>query len=200
MMVGPWQRLPCGRATDGLVTYAAEGIGAPAGSHEAGCEYCQTAIDEFGRLWLPVRRWAQREVDLPDDFVATVIARVRRIVQSPRHVVSVSSRGATTVTSWVLGLIAASAARQVPGVAAITPSRAGRQPAARFGAEGAHVHEVDDASISVGLTLVARTDQSLPDLADAVRRKVMSSIADQAGVNVGSVDIVVDDLDVPDST
>ena len=65
-------------------------------------------------------------VSVPDRFVATVMSRVRRIAQSPRHAISPQARGATVVTSWVLGLIAATATRDTPGVAAVTGRRQAR--------------------------------------------------------------------------
>ena len=46
-------------------------------------------------------------------FRATVMPRVRRIAQSPRHAIAASARGAAVVvTSWVLGLIGATAIRE----------------------------------------------------------------------------------------
>ena len=115
-MAGRWETLPCGANSERLVEYAADGLRPPAGSHEAGCSYCQAAIGEFAELWRPVREWSTLEVSVPGRFVAAVMWRVRRIAQSPRHAISVSARGATVVTSWVLGLIAATATRDTPGV------------------------------------------------------------------------------------
>ena len=117
-MAARWETLPCGTDPERLVGYAADGTRPPAGSHEARCGYCQAAMGEFAALWRPVRVWSTGEVSVPDRFVATVMARVRRIAQSPRHVISASARGATVVTSWVLGLIAATAIRDTPGVVA----------------------------------------------------------------------------------
>ena len=93
MTVPGWEALPCGADPELLVDYTTEGAEPPAGSHEAECGYCQAALRELAELWLPVRQWSERDVSVPRRFVATVMSRARRIVGSPRHVVSASARG-----------------------------------------------------------------------------------------------------------
>ena len=157
MTTARWETLPCGADPEQLVEYAAEGSDAPVGSHEAGCAYCQAALREFAELWLPMRQWSERDISVPRRFVATVMSRVWRIVQSPRHAVSASGRGATMVTSWALGLIAATATEDTPGVSAITgrPARLGRRAVVRCSADGVDIDEVEDGAISVTLAVTA---------------------------------------------
>jgi uncharacterized alkaline shock family protein YloU len=201
---GPWQALPCGADPELLVERAAEGAEAPAGSHEAGCVYCQAALREFAELWLLVRHWSKADVTVPRRFVATVISRARRIVESPRHAVRAPGRGLTTVTSWALGLIAATATEDTPGVSAMTGRLAGqsRRAASRCGADGVEIDEVDEGAISVALAVSAgplssRPVVSLADLADTVRHNVITAIADHTDLTVASVDVNIDDIDVP---
>jgi uncharacterized alkaline shock family protein YloU len=198
-MAARWERLPCDTDPERLVGYAADGLRPPAGSHEAGCAFCQAAMGEFAALWRPVREWSTREVSVPDRFVAAVLVRVRRIAQSPRHAISASARGATVVTSWVLGLIAATATRDTPGVVAVTgaPTDLHRRAAVRYGADGVDIEEIDEAAISVRTSISAGPVASLPDLADTVRRNVIAAIGDHTQLRVDAVDIDVDDLDVP---
>ncbi len=198
-MAAQWERLPCGSDPERLVRYAADATRPPAGSHEARCAYCQAAMGEFADLWRPVREWSTREVSVPDRFVAAVMSRVRRIAQSPRHVISVSARGATVVTSWVLGLIAATATRDTPGVVAVTGTPKGphRRAAVRYGADGVDIDEIDGAAISVRTSISAGPVASLPDLADTVRRNVIAAIGDHTQLHVAAVDIDIDDLEVP---
>ena len=196
-MAGRWETLPCGADSERLVEYAADGLRPPAGSHEAGCSYCQAAMAEFAELWRPVREWSTLEVSVPGRFVAAVMWRVRRIAQSPRHAISVSARGATVVTSWVLGLIAATATRDTPGVVTGGPTDLHRRAAVRYGADGVDIDEIDEAAISVRISISAGPVDSLPDLADAVRRNVIAAIGDHTQLHVDAVDIDIDDLDVP---
>ena len=198
-MAARWEALPCGTDPERLVRYAADGLRPPAGSHQAGCGYCQAAMGEFAELWRPVREWSTGEVSVPDRFVAAVMSRVRRIAQSPRHAISVSGRGATVVTSWVLGLITATATRDTPGVVAVTgvATDLHGRAAVRYGADGVDMDEIDGAAISVRTSISAGPVASLPDLADTVRRNVMAAIGDHTQLRVAAVDIDLDDLDVP---
>jgi hypothetical protein len=198
-----WEALPCGADPEKLVEYAAEGADAPGGSHQAGCAYCQVALREFAELWLPVRRWSERDITVPRRFVATVMSRVRRIVGSPRHAVSTSGRGATMVTSWVLGLMAATATDGTPGVTATAarPASLGRQAVVRCGADGVDIDELDGGAISVSVAVTAGPVNAWPvatlaDLADPVRHNVMAAIADHTQSKVATVDVNIDGLDL----
>ncbi len=198
-----WEALPCGADPERLVEYAADGAEALTGSHEAGCTYCQAALREFAELWLPVRQWSECDITVPRRFVATVMSRVRRIVESPRHAVRTSGRGLTMVTSWALALIAAAATEDTPGVTAITGRPAGlsRRAVVRCGADSVDIDEVDEGAISATLAITAgpvntRPDASLTDLADAVRHNVIAAIADHTHLTVAAVDVNIDDLDV----
>jgi uncharacterized alkaline shock family protein YloU len=199
MTTAGWETLPCGADPEQLVEYAAEGAEAPAGSHEAGCAYCQTALREFAELWRPVRQWSERDMTVPRRFVITVMSRVRRIVESPRHSVSASGRGVTMVTSWALGLIAATATEDTPGVTAITgrPAGLGRRAVVRCGADGVDIHEVDEGAISVTLAVTARPVASLADMAGTVRHNVIAAIVAHTQLSVAAVDVNIDELDVP---
>jgi uncharacterized alkaline shock family protein YloU len=199
MTAARWEGLPCGTDPEQLVEYVAEGVEPPAGSHEAGCAYCRAALREFAELWLPVRQWSQRDIRVPRRFVATVMSRVRRIVESPRHGVSASGRGVTMVTSWALGLIAANAAERTPGVAEISgrPVGLSRRAVVRGGADGVDIREVGEGEISVTLALAARPVPSLADLAGTVRRNVIAAIADHTQLKVVAVDIKIDQLEAP---
>ena len=103
------------------------------------------------------------------------------------------------VTSWVLGLIAATATRDTPGVVAVTgaPTDLHRRAAVRYGADGVDIDEIDEAAISVRTSISAGPVASLPDLADTVRRNVIAAIGDHTQLHVDAVDIDIDDLEVP---
>ena len=105
-----WERLPCGRDKERLLEIVAESKPIEAGSHEATCPYCQAALAELNSLWAPVRQWSSRPTHVPTHLVQTVIARVRRMTQSPHHVVAATAKGVTSVTSWVIAQFGAEAA------------------------------------------------------------------------------------------
>ncbi len=214
MTGGLWEELPCGADPELLVESAAEGVEAPAGSHEAACAYCQAALREFAQLWLPVRQWSERKVTVPGRFVETVMSRARRIVQSPRHAVSASGRGVTMVTSWALALMAATATEDTPGVTAITARSPGlsRRAVVRCGADGVDIGAAEGGSISVAVAVTAGPvtagpvtagpgnpwpGTSLANLADTVRQNVIAAIADHTQLGVAAVDVSIDDLDLP---
>jgi uncharacterized alkaline shock family protein YloU len=192
-----WTTLPCGADPARVVTYAADRVAPPTGSHESSCPYCQAAIEEFAELWQPVNDWARREIRVPDRFLATVMSRVRRLVQSPRHVADISARGTTTVTSWVLGLIASGAARDTAGVSSITGTPSDnrqRRAAVRYGADGVDIDEVDERDVSVALGVTVQPSPDLVAIADTVRRNVISAINDHTTIRTTEVDITIDDL------
>lgn len=192
-----WTTLPCGHDPAPLITYVADHTAPPAGSHAATCPYCQAAISELGELWEPVTAWAQRDIRLPERFLATVVARIRRVVQSPHHVASTGTKGTTTVTSWVLGLIASAAIRDTPGVTAITGAGTStrRRNAIRYGADGVDIAEVGAADIAATLGITARARPDLPLLADTVRHNVIDAIANHTTIRTAEVDITIDNLD-----
>lgn len=196
-----WATLPCGRDPEQLLATAADDAPVASSDHEATCPYCQQALEEFAELWRPVREWAHQDVETPRGLMATVISRVRRIAQSPRHVAAITGRGATTVTSWVLGLIAAAVTEATPGVGRITPAPPSRlwtvgnpRFSVRYGADGVDITEVDESAISVAIAMTADAGSDLTDVADRVRHNVISAIGAATNIEVVSVDITVGDI------
>jgi uncharacterized alkaline shock family protein YloU len=191
-----WDTLPCGTDPETLLAYAADRTAPPPGSHHATCPYCQAAISEFIQLWGPVRQWATSNIALPDRFVATIIHRVRRLVQSPRHAADITARGTTTVTSWVLGLIASDATHTTPGVTqtTTTPTGGDRSGAVRYGADDVDIDEIGALDIAVTLSLTAQPVPNLIDLADTVRHNIITAISRQTHIHTAQVDITIDDL------
>jgi uncharacterized alkaline shock family protein YloU len=199
-----WTTLPCGREPEQLLALAADEAPVAAFDHEATCPYCQQALQEFAELWRPVREWAHQDVETPLGLMATVISRVRKIAQSPRHVAAITARGTTTVTSWVLGLIAAAVTEATPGVSRITPAppsslRSVGRPrfSVRYGADGVDITEVDEAAISLAIAMTAEAGSDLSDVADRVRHNVISAIGGATSIEVVSVDVTIGDISSP---
>ena len=107
----------------------------------------------------------------------------------------------TSVTSWALALIAATATEDTPGVTAITGRPAGlsRRSVLRAGADSVAIREVDEGAISVTLALTTGPPCrcNLAELAETVRHNVVTAITDLTQLSVAAVDVNIDDLDVP---
>ncbi|MDQ6837768.1 MAG: Asp23/Gls24 family envelope stress response protein [Actinomycetota bacterium] len=191
--------LPCGRDTERLLGLVADQTPIGPGSHEAACRYCQAALGELAGLWEPVTQWAALEVTAPADLVRTVIARVRRIAQSPHHVATATSLGVTTVTSWVVSLIAGQTAADTAGVAGVTSPGGRRRGSdrterARGAADGVEVTESGAAAVGLRFGMAVAPAGDLVGLADDVRRRVIDQVRSEAGIQAAEVDIVITDL------
>jgi uncharacterized alkaline shock family protein YloU len=122
------------------------------------------------------------------------------MTHSPRHVVASTARGATSITSWVIGLVGTEVALRVPGVSAVgegDPKNSWDSTASvvRQGADGVQISEVDDAAVSLHFALRVRPVYSLLQLAEAVRSEVIGELRRQADLDVSEVNIVVNDID-----
>ena len=126
--------------------------------------------------------------------------------ESSEHVSALASEhGTTTIADQVVAKIAGIATRNVQGVYAV-----GGGAARAFGAireyipgsgsdttSGVHV-EVGERQAAVDLDLVADYGVSIADLAQAVRRSVITSIERMTGLEVTEVNIDVNDVHLPD--
>ena len=131
------------------------------------------------------------------------LARAPR--ESSEHVSALASEhGTTTIADQVVAKIAGIATRNVQGVYAV-----GGGAARAFGAlreyipgsgsdttSGVHV-EVGERQAAVDLDLVADYGVSIADLAQAVRRSVITSIERMTGLEVTEVNIDVNDVHLP---
>lgn len=204
-----WDHLPCGRDKERLLQFVADGIPLSPRSHEANCPYCQAAFNELSMLWAPVSQWATRSVPVPADLLRTVIARVRRMTQSPHHVVASTARGLTSVTSWVIGILSSEAALRIPGVTGVggkTSEKGGHVSDVRNGADAVGVTEVGTAAVSVDFSIEVRpsathtesnpsaVDDDLLALSDRVRASVIGQLRQSAAIEVSDIDVTVDDI------
>jgi len=58
--------------------------------------------------------------------------------------------------------------------------------------------EVGERQAAVDINLVVEYGVSIPDLADAVRRNVVSAVERMTGLEVTEVNVTVDDIHLPD--
>jgi uncharacterized alkaline shock family protein YloU len=200
-----WDRLPCGRDKERLLEIVADRRLVHRGSHETTCPYCQTALAELSSLWAPFREWSSRPTPAPAHLVRTVIARVRRMTQSPHHVVAASAKGVTSVTSWVIAQFGAEAALRVPGIGSIGSSHSRSDSGqhsglVRQGADGVEVTEVGAEAVSLQFSLTVRPVTDILSLAESVRSEVIGELRRRADLEVSEVDLVVTGVELDESS
>ncbi len=116
----------------------------------------------------------------------------------------VGSDGRTTIADTVVSKIAGIAAREVSGVHALGGGTARAVGAIRDRIPGSSTNHAQGVSVEVGerqaavdVQLVAEYGVSISDLADGIRRNVISSIESMTGLEVTEVNIDVQDVHVP---
>lgn len=154
-------RLPCGAQVADLIEQAAD-RGGWRSPHQAACEHCQALLPQLERLWRPVRDLAAERVAVPEGLVAAVMYQVRRLVRAAWLGVHAGTRGTTRVARTAVAKLAALAARTVPGVGGVLS----HVP------EPAEPAEVAGGRTGLQLGLVTEYGQSIPAVAEAVRRSV----------------------------
>jgi len=116
----------------------------------------------------------------------------------------VSSLGRTQIADTVVSKIAGVAARDVNGVYKLGGGSARAMGALRERIPGASTNASQGVSVEVGekqaaidLDLVVEYGVSIADLADAVRRNVITSLERMTGLEVVEVNLTVNDLHLP---
>jgi hypothetical protein len=157
-------------------------------AHQATCPYCQTALEELGRLWARVDRFARVPVRVPAGLAVAVLGRVRELVGGGGQVLLRGGRGVTRVSVWALGRMAALAAAGVPGVRAVLGRVVNARGEPRSGGP----------PVAVELEVVTEYGDSAVEVGEAVRRRVRAELAALAGVDAESVDVTVEDVAGPE--
>lgn len=126
---------------------------------------------------------------------------------------SATSQGKTTIENAVVAKIADMAAREIPGVHDLTPKGAGKaisgmasniaRTVTGGGDSGQPTQVVNvtvgeiEAAVDLGMTV--DYGESIPQVADAVRRNIMGRVEAMTGLKVKEVNIDVTDLYFPNA-
>ncbi|MFL6055797.1 MAG: Asp23/Gls24 family envelope stress response protein [Actinoallomurus sp.] len=118
----------------------------------------------------------------------------------------VGEHGKTAIADAVVAKIAGMATREVPGVYAM-----GSGLSRAFGAVREHLPraggpsitqgvmvEVGERQTAIDLDMIVEYGVSIPDLANGVRRNVISAVEKMCGLEVKEVNITVGDIHLPD--
>ena len=104
------------------------------------------------------------------------------------------SVGKTTLTSDVLLTIARMAALEVEGVNRMAPVRGGVDSLLGRGTEGVRM-AVEDNNVFVDLHLVLDEDVNIREVSRTVQQTVARAIAEMTGLEVGHVNIHIEDIE-----
>jgi len=117
----------------------------------------------------------------------------------------VTEHGKTTISDAVVAKIAGIATREVSGVHALGGSTARAVGALRERIPGGRINHSQGVSVEVGereaavdLELVAEYGVSITDLSAGIRRNVILAIERMTGLAVTEVNIVIQDVYLPD--
>ncbi len=115
-----------------------------------------------------------------------------------------TSQGATTIADTVVSKIAGIATREVSGVHSVGGGAARALGSLRDRIPGSSTNQSQGISVEVGETqaavdvdLVADYGVAIADLANAVRRNVITSVQRMTGLEVTEVNIAVNDVYIP---
>jgi uncharacterized alkaline shock family protein YloU len=115
------------------------------------------------------------------------------------------TRGTTTIADSVVAKIAGMAAREVPGIHKLGAGMAralgavrGRVPGTGSGITQGVKVEVGERQAAVDLDVVVEYGVSIVDIAGDTRTNVITAVERMTGLEVVEVNIVVDDVHLPD--
>jgi uncharacterized alkaline shock family protein YloU len=104
------------------------------------------------------------------------------------------SAGKTTLTPDVLLTIARMAALGVKGVKRMAPVKGGVNSLLRRGNDGIRI-VVEDSNVFVDLFLILDSDVNIREVSRTVQQTVARAIAEMTGMEVGHVNIHIEDID-----
>lgn len=105
------------------------------------------------------------------------------------------SEGKTTMSLDVLVTIARMAALGVEGVSHLIPARGARKSLFKGSHDGVRV-EIEDDIVFVDLFLVVKENVNMRELGREVQQQVTRAITEMTGMQVGHVNIHVEDIDL----
>ncbi|HET9894355.1 MAG TPA: Asp23/Gls24 family envelope stress response protein [Streptosporangiaceae bacterium] len=192
--------LSCGRDVDDVLEQAADGQAGQLTEHQRDCPACQAALQEFSRLWEPVRRLAAEHVAVPAGVKAAVANRIGRLVSDVWYTLHLADAGALRVAARVVAKIARHAAGSVPGVE-VAFGRSTRPRIADSAERATLRHHHPRAALGVlgstaviDLALAVHRDHQADAVAREVQRRAISAVRAKAGLDDITVNVTIDDV------
>jgi uncharacterized alkaline shock family protein YloU len=104
------------------------------------------------------------------------------------------SAGKTTLTPEVLLTIARMSATEVEGVSRMAPVRGGVNSLFGRGNDGVRI-AIEEGNVFVDLYLVLDQDVNIREISRKVQHQVARAIAEMTGLEVGHVNVHIEDID-----
>jgi uncharacterized alkaline shock family protein YloU len=108
---------------------------------------------------------------------------------------SETTPGKTTVATGVLSTIAQLAATSVPGVSRLAAVAGSASRLFRRGASEGVLIEVEDDLVYADLFLILKADVNIREVSRNVQLQVSRAIQEMVGMEIGAVDIHIQDID-----
>ena len=200
LLSGTTRHLACGADIDELLEQAADGHAGQFTDHQRRCLHCQAALQEFSRVWAPVRSLAAEHVAVPATLKAAVASQIRKLIADVWYTIHLSDTGAIRIAARVVATIAREAARNVPGVRvafgrSIHHTTAG--PAEKATLRHHHPHAaagVLGRTAVVDLAIAAHYGSQLDAIAHEVQQRAIAELRAKAGLQDVTVNVTVDDV------
>jgi len=109
-----------------------------------------------------------------------------------------NTQGKTTVSPEVLTTIARLAALSVPGVSRLAPLSGGVNRLFRRGAGDGVRIETEDNLVHADLHLILKPDMNVREVSRNVQQNVTRAVQEMVGMDVGHVNIHIEDIDYED--
>lgn len=110
-----------------------------------------------------------------------------------------NTQGKTTVSPEVLTTIARLAALSVPGVSRLAPVSGGVNRLFKRGVGDGVRIETEENTVYVDMHLILQQDVNIREVSRNVQQNVARSIQEMVGMDVGHVNIHIEDVDYADS-
>ena len=200
LLSGTTRHLACGADIDELLEQAADGHAGQFTDHQRRCLHCQAALQEFSRIWAPVRSLAAEHVAVPAALKTAVASQIRKLIADVWYTLHLSDTGAIRIAARVVATIAREAARNVPGVRvafgrSIHRTTAG--PAEKATLRHHHPHAaagVLGRTAVVDLAIAAHYGSQLDAIAHEVQQRAIAELRTKAGLQNVTVNVTVDDV------
>ncbi len=200
LLDGALGRLACGCGVDDVLEQAADGQAGQLTEHQRHCPACQAALQEFSRLWEPVRRLAADRVAVPAGIKAAVALQIGKLVSDVWYTLRLAEAGALRIAARVVAKIARDAASTAPGVeVAFGRSTDRRIAEAAEGAtlrhhEGRAAAGVLGSTAIVDLAIAVHYDHRADEVAREAQRRAIAAVRARAGLDDIAVNVTIDDI------
>jgi uncharacterized alkaline shock family protein YloU len=200
LLSGATRNLACDAGIDELLEQAADGHAGQLTGHQRHCLHCQAALQEFSRLWAPVRSLAAEHVTVPATLKAAVASQIRKLIADVWYTLQLSDSGAIRIAARVIATIAREAARTVPGVRAAfgrSTHSTTAGPAEKATLRHHHPHAaagVLGRTAVVDLAIAAHYGTQLDAIARQVQQRAIAELRAKTGLHDVTVNVTIDDV------